>query len=682
MKGSKIMSQLKGRRTIVVARCSVDDNADASIPKQIELGEMFCARNEMIKVDSVSLPGKSASLREHVPYLKELLLRRQTKRDYDALYFLTLSRFDRARAEGEELFRAFEKAGVLIVTEKEGTFTGKYGWLKRGIVLQEAQGYVEDLAMHTATGSMRAIKLGLIPHCTSYVYGIDRKYLDAAGVAQYIARRLSKRETVRLHPETGERLGIMVFETGGKGSSSRIAGGKITLVPGDPVKVAVVNRIFELRYVHGWGATRIARVLNNEGIPGPRVDEWCEPTIRQIYLNPLYTGTGITNRKTRAKYVTRGKDGPIVWETPRECQPRKDDPTIMCEILPTINRPSSEWVEVEFPDLTNFLSEQIRERAMKGQEQYLKSLDMKRELNLAGQASGGCRHHHDIFPLSGIIRELQTGNPMTGNRSGSGKVKGTSEVREGYRSYKCSRAKYRPKNDGRGVGIGAVPLEKAVLDAVTGVIGKDAELGGIVRQQVMDAFEAAQEGRNHFAELQNEKAELEDEYTIITRQLGRRGRELAMERANWIEHRLDALDEQIDLIGSTQLVTPEQVEETVVVVLDKLNGIGAMLESGEIKGRDLHRLYKTVIHRLDLDLVTKDVYLDIGLPRAILTGPIDSRLVDNSANSTIHETGVGEALILASFDCQYKKTSWKACLSCHRRTIHNKPVADDPSLAA
>src|SRR6185437_12872796 len=203
------MGELKGRRVIVVARCSTDGQKEASIPKQLELGTLFATRNEMIKVDDFAIPGKSATLREHVPYLLELLHRRQTKRDYDALYFLTISRFDRQRAEGEELFQKFEKAGVLIVTEKEGTFTGKYGWIKRGMALQEAQGYVEDLAMHTVTGVMRLIKLGLMPHSTGPIYGIDRLYLDAAGVPQFILRRVSKGRIERRHPETKELIGVI-----------------------------------------------------------------------------------------------------------------------------------------------------------------------------------------------------------------------------------------------------------------------------------------------------------------------------------------------------------------------------------------------------------------------------------------------------------------------------------------
>ncbi|HWE04320.1 MAG TPA: recombinase family protein [Tepidisphaeraceae bacterium] len=642
------MSELNGRRVIIVARCSTDSQKEASIPKQLELGELFAARNGMIKVGELPLPGKSASLREHVPYLLELLERRRTKRDYDALYFLTISRFDRQRAGGEELFNKFEKAGVLIVTEKEGTFGGKYGWIKRGMALQEAQGHVEDQALHTATGTMRLIKQGIIPHCPGFIYGIDKLYLDAAGVPQFILRKVSKGRIERRQPETKELLGVITFDPELKQPSTRIPGGKIKLTPGDPERIEVVRRIFRLRYVEKWGAARIARALNDDRIPAPRHGEWGFPSIRQLFLNPLFTGLARANAKTKARFVTRGTDGPYIWETPREASPRKDDPTTMCLGLTPIIRPRSEWFEADVSELRNFLPEPLREIVVAAQQAYFKATEVKHEQNTANRNAGGDRHPRDRFPLTGIVRSIQGGLPMTGNRSGSGKLVGTSDVREGYRCYKSSRAKHYPKTGAlRQRGIGAEPLEKAVLEAVSAAIATNDELEAVVRQQVLDAFEATKEGREHLEEFQQEKADLEKEYTVITKDLGVRGRELTKARADWIEKRLDALDQNIAVISSNQIVTMEQVDITARAITEKLKNLGSLLKSGDIGGADLHRIYRTVIQRLDVDLETKEVYLDVGLPSAILFDPSNTRLVDVSAARINHETGIGKPLIWA-----------------------------------
>jgi DNA invertase Pin-like site-specific DNA recombinase len=204
---------LKGKRVIIVARCSTDSQKEASIPRQMELGVEYAKRTGMIVVDKTSLEGKSASLREHVPQLRELIRRKQKHQDFDALWFLTLSRFDRSRSDGEELFREFEKAGVLIVTEKQGCFTGRYGWIKRGIALQEAQAYVEDLAIQTAGGRLRLIKEGILPHTQNFPFALDRLYLDAYNKKQFILRKTGRGRVERLDPTTGKVLGVMLIST-------------------------------------------------------------------------------------------------------------------------------------------------------------------------------------------------------------------------------------------------------------------------------------------------------------------------------------------------------------------------------------------------------------------------------------------------------------------------------------
>src|SRR5918999_5926365 len=61
------------------------------------------------------------------------------------------------------------------------------------------------------------------------------------------------------------------------------------LVP-DPVKAAIVRRIFQLYAEDKLGTTAIARQLDAEGAPAPRKHGWSPNALRLILANPAYRG--------------------------------------------------------------------------------------------------------------------------------------------------------------------------------------------------------------------------------------------------------------------------------------------------------------------------------------------------------------------------------------------------------
>ncbi len=81
------------------------------------------------------------------------------------------------------------------------------------------------------------------------------------------------------------------------------------LVPGEPDRVKVVQRIFKL-YVGGRGFKSIVDLLNREGVPAPRGPEWSEcygglwtiSSVRSILINPIYGGDMVWNRRTDARF--------------------------------------------------------------------------------------------------------------------------------------------------------------------------------------------------------------------------------------------------------------------------------------------------------------------------------------------------------------------------------------------
>jgi len=60
-----------------------------------------------------------------------------------------------------------------------------------------------------------------------------------------------------------------------------------------------VRRIFQL-YAGGLGIVRIAKLLNEEGIPSPRGDGWAPTAIREMLYRELYRGQIVWNKTQRA----------------------------------------------------------------------------------------------------------------------------------------------------------------------------------------------------------------------------------------------------------------------------------------------------------------------------------------------------------------------------------------------
>ncbi|MCI0364110.1 MAG: recombinase family protein [Phycisphaerales bacterium] len=81
------------------------------------------------------------------------------------------------------------------------------------------------------------------------------------------------------------------------------------LVPGEPDRVKVVQRIFKL-YVGGRGFKSIVDLLNRDGVPPPRGPEWSHryggvwtlSSVRSILINPIYGGDMVWNRRTDARF--------------------------------------------------------------------------------------------------------------------------------------------------------------------------------------------------------------------------------------------------------------------------------------------------------------------------------------------------------------------------------------------
>lgn len=69
-------------------------------------------------------------------------------------------------------------------------------------------------------------------------------------------------------------------------------------------EASVVKRIYKLYTENGDGASRIAQILNSEGLRTKRNKEWSQNAIRRILTNRLYTGEIINGREYVEDFLT------------------------------------------------------------------------------------------------------------------------------------------------------------------------------------------------------------------------------------------------------------------------------------------------------------------------------------------------------------------------------------------
>jgi site-specific DNA recombinase len=101
-----------------------------------------------------------------------------------------------------------------------------------------------------------------------------------------------------------------------------VAAGKLS--PGDPVRVAVVQKIFRLYADTCMSLADIADLLESEGAPRRGPKPWTRYTIREILSNRRYLGDAVYGEEHKGKYhrACRAGVGPAVNATRREARKR------------------------------------------------------------------------------------------------------------------------------------------------------------------------------------------------------------------------------------------------------------------------------------------------------------------------------------------------------------------------
>lgn len=212
-----------------------------------------------------------------------------------------------------------------------------------------------------------------------------------ASLAKYEAEKIAVR--VRLGNIQKSKRGY--WSAGKVPIGYKLQNGKLVV---DPDSSWIVQRIFDLYLNKDYGLHRIAKELNDIGIPSPGGSSWRSTTVSRILTNPVYMGKLIYNR-TRQEIVRDYRRSEGVYKRRKYKLNDKDD-----------------WVTVEqshCPIIEPNVFEQVQRK-----------LAMKRVK----------RSPNRKYLLSGIAECAKCGNGVIGIKRVN-RNKGKSNV---YYYYKCS----------------------------------------------------------------------------------------------------------------------------------------------------------------------------------------------------------------------------------------------------
>jgi hypothetical protein len=398
---------LRGKRFIALARCSTRGQAESSLDDQMRLIRRFAADNGMVEVDAVWLEGVSGSVAENLDRVVDSLIKRKIEaNDYDVLVVQDASRFSRAGAgHSAKLRYDLERAAVEVISALGYVPKSDYGEVKDALDAVVARQQAKGIAAGVARGSMSAMAEGRQSHSSRTPYGLDKLYLSADGRPLHIVRtNYDDGGQVRLNPTTQEvidRYGRNE-KTGTPAHYRKQRGERIVYIPGEPAVVQAVHDMYRWYFADKRGYSAIAKELNGRGVASPTGRGWSISSVRRIIGNAVYSGKGVSNRKTTAIFYCRAPDVPR--EAPKVRRTASGRPA-------ETYRPLNDWVVIDYPELKDFLPADIRDAAAAHHQSILDGLKDGRAVQPRD------KHPDSTFLLKGILR-TSDGHRMTGRRKG------------------------------------------------------------------------------------------------------------------------------------------------------------------------------------------------------------------------------------------------------------------------
>ncbi|MFO0821520.1 MAG: recombinase family protein [Pirellulales bacterium] len=277
-------------RAVAYYRHSAQDRQENSIPIQQDQVREWALKNGVEIIREFADAGKSGLTSEGRPAFTEMMEEWVKKRtDFHYILCLDVSRWGRFQdidlsAQFSAECKKHHKQVIYTTIGKPREDDPLYPVYVQFERFRAAQ-YSRELSDKVWRGCMKITEQGYWAG-GSPPYGTRRLLLD------------EKRDP--LHPlEPGQRKGIQ--------------NQRVTLMEGDPVEVAVIQRIFHEFTALGYSEYRIAEGLNAEGIPSPSGGRWGAGSVLRRLQNETYIGTLVYNKTTQKLKTPRRDNPPEQW---------------------------------------------------------------------------------------------------------------------------------------------------------------------------------------------------------------------------------------------------------------------------------------------------------------------------------------------------------------------------------
>jgi len=324
-------------------------------------------------------------------------------------YVLTydVKRFGRVDNDEAGYYRhLLRKANVEVIYTSEGFRGDDSDEIIRSMKQWQARQETKDLSKVTIRGH---VSLGEQGHWNGGCppYGYDLLYHDSNGTP---LRRIRWTESGDKEIYSPDGKLERVLPRGERFASSQKDRGR--LVRSLPERVKIIRRIFSLYVEKGMGFKSIAAVLNSEEIPTPRNGNWKKRTskgwtigtIREILVNPAFSGDLAYNRRTDGKFHRISKGRAV--ERSRYHRNRMAD------------NPESDWIVV--PNC---------HEALVPKDLWRKAQAIREARKQKGANTGFRRGRGLVSPylLSGLVECGGCGHKFHGHKITKGKAKKNSE---------------------------------------------------------------------------------------------------------------------------------------------------------------------------------------------------------------------------------------------------------------
>jgi len=630
-----------GRKYLGLVRCSTQQQVDTSIPDQLKLLRAFGDDHGMQYVDSVVVGGVTGSVPGARTDVAEIIERKNTADDFDVLVVQDVSRLTRAGAEhGMKLKYDLASAGIDVIFANDGIQTGDHGGIIDSVGFFAAQQYAKSLSFAVTRGLMSSLEHGRIAHTLCLPYGVDRLLVSLDNKPLHVIRNLSDGTQVKLHPDTGAVLATFESERGSNSARHyrMQSNEKVVLIPGDPHRVETVRHMFRRRLIDGWAGFRIARELDDMGIRSANGRPWCVTSINSILKNPVYTGIGIANRYSQGIYNRRSKNAPKPSMTDRKTLHNRKKPKQQI-------RPRGEWLEIEHPLLRDYLDD-LRDRAVAWQNEELKKQDPSRVTTPASKD----RHIDSSYFLKGILKSAD-GHPLTGRTVGNPKT----------RYYAIHRGFTTPKRDKtmRRL-IPADQLEHAVLEVVREVLLSTPGLKARLIQHIVTQRQQTDVDATDLAKLESERTKIGQQIEFVIDSLGSVGKDAAKAKLQQLEAKLTAVIERIEQARATKKIDARSPAAVADEMIAKLTQVAATIQT--LPMPTLRSLLTNLIARLEVDMATKAVQIDLSIPAEM--GKNGLCLEDKAVQRSVYQAQY--EIPFDSADCSYRRVGRTPCFDCRR----------------